>query len=62
MQINSIKVYYVEMTTEKTEYFDVAEVNRCSGYSVTIKGTEKDNYDMELANGNNVTIQEYKVI
>ena len=56
VQINSIKVYYVEMTTEKTEYFDVAEVNSCSGYSVTIKGTENDNYDMELANGNNVTI------
>ena len=56
VQINSIKVYYVEMTTEKTEYFDVAEVNSCSGYSVTIKGTENNNYDMELANGNNVTI------
>ena len=56
VQIKSIKVYYVEMTTEKTEYFDVAEVNSCSGESVTIVGTENDNYDMELANGNNVTI------
>ena len=58
VQINSIKVYYVELSTkEKMEFFDVATVkNSCSGESVTIVGTENDNYDMELANRNSVTI------
>ena len=56
VQINSIKVYYVEMSTEKTEFFDVEQVNSCSGYSVTMNGTEKYKCAMELANGNSVTI------
>ena len=58
VQINSIKVYYVELSTkEKMEFFDVATVkNSCSGESVTIKGTENRNHDMELANRNSVTI------
>lgn len=57
VQINSIKVYYVELSTkEKMEFFDVATVNSCSGKSVTIKGTENRNHDMELANRNSVTI------
>ncbi len=56
VKINSIKVYYVEMSGIQTEIFDVAYENRCSGKSVTIVGTENTNFDMELTNGNSVTI------
>ena len=57
VKIKNIKVYYVELSeSEYTEFFNVDGKNSCSGKSVSIVGTENNNYDMELANGNSVTI------
>lgn len=57
VQIKNIKVYYREISEEKTEHFDVPEnVIYRSGNSVSIIGTDKYNWHMGVTDGNSVTI------
>ena len=55
-QVNNIKVYYVEVSEEKTVTFPTVYGEKYYENKIAVSGTESSSYGLDIDNGNSVTI------